>query len=316
MLCFVMVLVINQCAIIGYPFYGTGGAEATPVTATVMDPVLKTAVTTITPRGTSKKTRILSVVGNSDAPGLGSRIRVSVGNDAITRYYFDVFPGLDGDLVTQPIMMVGMNDLGGYGVNENENITILLIDPGAAEKMSGVLYLEDDEPAYSMPVGGRPVTLKFGLTTDASTTISTTGGDVPSTKLEDSYNYAVIGSITRPEDKVCQANIFMDGNGRSYTAAPAGRILLPHPAFVFTGAQWNAGTIKNYLQVEAATVVETILLLLEFPGSKVTGTEKPIDTQPVSFPGQPTVPGAGAGGNSLNMNNQPSTGMGFNLFGG
>lgn len=278
-------------ALIGYPFYATGAAAG--ATATILDPVLRTAVTTLSIRGAVRKCRIVGAVFSSDAPGLGSYATVYVGNDGITRYAFHLFPGSDGDLATEPVNLNSMSDLGGYEVNEQETISIIVYDPGAAELTSGVLYVEDSEPEIAMPTG-RPVTLKFGGTNDAATTISTTGGDKPTTKLEETYNYAVIGAIVRPEDKVCQANILADANGNSFTAPGSGKIVLPHPAFVFSGSQWNQGSVSQFLQVQAATKVETIFLLIEFPSNLTSGTEKPIAVQPVSFPGQPNIASIGA----------------------
>ncbi len=281
-------------ALVGYAFKATGAALGT--VATIYDPVLRAAITTLTIRGDKRTVNVQSCVYNSDAPGLGSHATLSVGNDGVDRYVYDMFPNLDGDLATQPVMLNGMSDLGGFEVNENETMTITVYDPGAAELTSGVLYVEDGEPTYDI-VSGRPVTLSFGGTNDAGSSISITGGDKPVVKLEENYNYGVIGGKVRSEDKICEVNILLDGNGHSCTLPGMGKIVLPAFAFVFTGAQWNQGSVNQYLQVQAATKVETIYDVIEFASSKATGTEKPIQTNPLSFPGQPAMPAARSAGN-------------------
>lgn len=292
-----MALVITQCRILGYPFYKAAVAAAGS-TATILDPVLRTAVTTLTIRGNSRVTRIHSVTLNSDAPGLGSYGTVRVGNDGIARYDFTILPSLDADLATQPVHLAAMNDLGGFEVSEQEQIVITLYDPGAAENMSGVLYIQDGEQPLPLKKG-RPMTLFFPGTNDAATAISTTGGDKPSVKLEENYLYGVMGATVRPEDKVVEALVLADGNGNTATFAGAGKVLFPEFAMVFTGAQWNQGTVSLFVQVQAATKVECNVLLIEMPGNIRTGIEKPISVQPISFPGQPSLPGAVAGGGGM-----------------
>jgi hypothetical protein len=237
---------------------------------------------------------------------------VSIGNDGVDRYVYDCFPNLDGDLATQPVLLNGMSDLGGFEVSENETIALIAYDPGAAEKVSAVLYVEDSEPVYDI-VSGRPITLSFGGTNDAGTSIATTGGDKPTVKLEENYNYGVIGGKVRAEDKICEVNILLDGNGHSCTLPGMGKIVLPAFAFIFTGAQWNQGSVNQYLQAEAATKIETIYDIIEFTSSKATGTEKPIQTSPLSFPGQPAMPTARSAGNIGGGGGGMGGGGGFNL---
>lgn len=272
----------------GYPFKGTG-AVSPGTTATVYDPILRVAVTTITIRGTKRMVTVQGVSVASDAPGLGSNIRVKVGNSEPDYRYFDVPPSHDGDLATGPVHTANYHDMGGYEVHEMETISILIVDPGAAELVSGVLWVDDGEPYIPIP-GGRIVVLKCGGTNDGGTSIAATGFDMDARKLENGNLYTVFKVITRPEDKVIEVALLAAGK-EVMTLPPVGMMVYGNTPLQFTGAQYNAGQVVGYLQVQAATKAEFWIYLVEQMTRETTPSAPPIVVAPQHLPGAVTLLG-------------------------
>ena len=279
----------------GYPFYGTGAATPTADNVTFYDPILGSDVTTLTIRGNKRDQRVLGISFCSDAPGLGSRLELRLGNQITGDKVIDIFPTLDGDLVTQPVNTLNFIDLGGIPLLEQETIDIRVIDPVAAELMSGVLWLEDGEPELKIP-SGRIITLRFGGTNDAGTTLITTGFDMDARKLINERRYTPFAVIVRPEDKVIQALLLKAGKD-VMTFPPSGRMNYKSAPLSFTGAEYNSGYVVGYVQVQAATKFEAIVFLTESEGERSAGPNAPatVPFTPSGIPGAVTPVGSFGG---------------------
>jgi hypothetical protein len=269
----------------GYAFYATG--SATGATATIMDPILRATVTTVVIRGDNPYVKIMGISFNSDAPALGSYATVIVGNGEPAYRTVVIPPCLDADLATQPVSVPNYVDLGGYKVKEQETITIKVYDPGAAELTSGVLWVDDMEDTVGIPTG-RIISLRCGGTNDGGTSIATTGFDMDSKTLEIGNLYTPYIVTSRPEDKVVQA-AFLAAGKDAMTLPGSGTIVYPHAPLQFTGAQYNSGHVKGYLQVQAATKCEFFIHCIETPGPNPSPSAPAIVVEPSPMPGAPTM---------------------------
>jgi hypothetical protein len=271
--------------LMGYPYYGTGNT-GTDVTATIMDPILRTAVTTVTIRGAKRSVKIMGISPSTDAPAWNIWHRVKVGNTEPDYRYINVFPSIDADAPGANLHTSTYQDLGGIIVNELETISIIIDDPGTANH-AGVLWIEDGEPEGAIP-SGRIVTLLCGGTNDAATTIAITGFDKDANKLENGYNYTLFKAQMMPEDKVVQA-AFLQAGVSVATLPNIGTMVYPKEAITFTGEQWNAGQVAGYLQVQAQTKVRVILWLVETSSNRASPNAPPIAVAPSEMPGTVTL---------------------------
>lgn len=249
----------------GLSFYGTGAAAPTAHNATMKDCVLEATVTTLAERGARKENRIMGISFSSDAPALGSKLELRIGNSPLPGHVHTVFPGQDADLVTEPNNLLNYYNLGGIPVNENELIDIRLYDPGAAELMAGVVWIEDGEPEIPIP-NGRIIYLLIATgANDGATTLSTTGFDMTTVKLQDNAIYTPFRAVVRPEDKVIQWCLIRAGKD-AMALPPCGRMDFPTAPLQFTGRQFNSSQVIGKIQVQAATKAEILLGLVEtFP---------------------------------------------------
>lgn len=257
----------------GYPFFGTGAAAPTSDNVTFYDPILGADVSTLTIRGSKRQQKVLGISFVSDAPSLGSRLELRLGNQITEDRVIDVFPTLDGDLATQPVTLLNFQDLGGIPINEDETIDIRLFDPGAAELMAGVLWLEDGEPTRGIPPG-RIITLLCGGTNDVTTDLAVTGFDMDSVKLVNEHLYTPFAVIVRPEDKILQALLLKAGKD-SMTLPPSGKMVYPSMPLQFSGSQWNNGFVKGYAEAQAATKFEAIIFCTESASDKTPPANAP-----------------------------------------
>lgn len=274
----------------GYPFYGTGAIAPTVDNSTILDPILEASVTGITQRGKSKQVHIMGMSFNTDIPALGSRLELRVGNQPTPARVIDAFPQFDSNISTQLHQVLNYIDLGGIPVNEDEFIDIRMIDPGAAEIMSGVLWVEDHEPEIPIPKG-QMVTLKFGGTNDCGTTLAVTGFDMDSRKLINERLYTPYDVEVRPEDQAIQAMI-MRAEKDSMTLPPIGRMIYGKAPLQFTGQQYNSGQVIGKMMAVAATKVEIIMRLIESEGQNKAPSNAP-QVAPASAPSVPGIVGAG-----------------------
>ncbi len=262
-------------------FYGTGSAAG--AAATIFDAITGATITQIPVAGDDRNVVIKGYCGFSDAPGLGSRIEILIGNNEGEYHRFQMDPMLDSDLVTNPFTNP-MIEAGDYVVGEQNTISVTLIDPGAAELMSGVIYYEDGEPTIPIPQG-RIVTLRVGGTNDGGTTYTTTGATVQTTgrPLSVDSNYFVAGVMVRPEDKIAQVISLQTSNTGLVAVAPsAGIVWFPTCPLKFSGKETPVGK----LQVQAATKIEVIWFLIEVPLPDAEGLQSGVTTRPGStFPG-------------------------------
>jgi len=269
----------------GYPFKGTGAATPTSSNATIYDPILEATCTTLTIRGKIGFVSLIGVSFGSDIPALGSRMQIKVGNDEPSYRFIDVFPTFDLDLVSEQIYVKNFIDLGGIHVSEDELIDIRLYDPGAAEVMSGVLWVEDFEPSIPIPKG-RVTSIKCGGTNDGGTSLATTGFDMDSRKLSIHRLYTPFMVCGRPEDKICEVAI-LRAEKDVMTLPQMGCMVYPTAPIQFTGQQYNSGQVLGKLQVQAATKVEFIIYMIESPlrsDPDPPGAAK-ILASPVTIPG-------------------------------
>lgn len=260
----------------GYPFQGTGAAAPTADNVTFYDPILGSDVSTLTIRGSKREQKVVGISFCSDAPALGSRLELRIGNQVTGDRVIDIFPTLDGDLATQPINLLNFIDLGGIPVQEMETIDIRLYDPGAAELMSGVLWFEDGEPTIPIP-NGRIITLRFGGSNDCGTTLATTGFDMDSRKLINERLYTPYMVIVRPEDKVIEALLLKAGKD-VMTLPPSGRMVYPSAPLQFTGAEYNSSYVVGYAEAQAATKFEAIVFCVESEGPRPASATAPAVT--------------------------------------
>jgi len=296
----------------GYPFQGTGAAAPTADNVTFYDPILGKDVTALTIRGDRRDQVIRGISFASDAPGLGSRLELRIGNQITDDRVIDVFPTLDGDLVTQPINTLNYIDLGGIPVVEDETIDIRLYDPGAAELMSGVLWLEDGEPTIPIP-SGRIVSLRFGGTNDCGTTLAVTGFDMDSVKLVNERLYTPFCAMVRPEDKVIEALILKAGKD-AMTLPPTVKMIYPTAPIQFTGNEYNSGYVVGYAEAQSATKFEAIVYCVESEGVRqATSNAAPVTTStPTTIPGAVSPANLGGGSISRRPTGRPTGGI-FNL---
>jgi hypothetical protein len=263
----------------GYPFYGTGAAAPTADNVTMLDPVLEASVTGITRRGAKGYVDVMGISLYCDAPALGSRAELRVGNQPTPARVIDIFPNNDADMVSDPSKIMAYQDLGGIRCAEDEVIDIRLYDPGAAEIFSGVLWVEDYEPEIPIPKG-QIVTLRFGGTNDGTTGLIATGFDMDSRKLINERLYTPFELIVRPEEeaKIVQACI-LRAEKDVMTIPPGGRMVFKSAPLQFTGQAYNNGQVVGKVQVSAGTKVEIIMKCIESEGQvKASSSSPTVDT--------------------------------------
>lgn len=251
------------------------------------DVYLEATITTVTIRGEKADVAIMGISFSTDAPALGSRVELRIGNQPVPAHVIDMLPILDSDLATEPVSVVNYQDLGGVHVNENELLDIRLYDPGAAELMSGVIWVEDFEPAMRIPEG-KIITLKIGGTNDGGTSIAVTGADMDGRKLQDKAVYTPFKAVVRAEDKVVQYFSLRVGK-EAMALPPHGTMIYPNAPLQFTGQQWNAGQVIGKLQVQAATKVECILYCTESFPTGPGPSELQVPTSNMKVPGVVTL---------------------------
>lgn len=245
----------------GLPFYGTGAA--TGGAATFFDPIIGATVTKIPQSGSSRKVTMRGVTLVSDIGGDHEEFAVlTIGQDGQgDAHKITVRPVADGDSPAPFAMGMSFTPLGDFEVSENEDLSCLLYDPGAAALMSGVLWFEDGEPELVLPKG-RIVTFRGPTTADYTITYSATGGGAFANLPNPQCVYYVCGAEVVPQDALVQAlAVHASGKGHAAVLPPKGRIWFPGCPLEFDGLE----TVVLKGQVQAVTEVGVTVYAIEVP---------------------------------------------------
>jgi len=260
---FLLGLLLPFMVLRGLPFYGTGGAGATGNAATIFDPIIGAAVTRIPQCGDKRGVSVRGATLFSDQTGDHEEYAtMTIGQGGQGDAHIIVLrPASDGDNPNPSAMFESFVPLGGFVVQENEDLSIRLYDPGGAALMSGVLWYDDLEPEIAIPVG-RIVTFRGPTSADYATTYSETGGGNFVNLPDPMANYAVVGADVRPEDKIVQAlAVHASGKGHAAVLPPKGQIWFPSCPLVFSGLE----IVRLRGQVQAGTEIAVTLYCVEIP---------------------------------------------------
>jgi len=271
----------------GYPFWADAGAPTTP---TIFDPILRAAVTTLTFRGKKRGVKVVGISAGCDTPTFLNNIRLKVGNSAPDYKYYEIpVNAFDHDGLSPATQMVNYHDLGGIQVEEGETITLSCVGTGA---FSGVLWVEDFEPDVGVP-NGSVVCLKHGGTNDGTNSLSVTGFDVDSRKLENNRLYTPFMVEVSPEDDSVEI-LIMAADKDAMTLPPVGRMVYKGAPLQFTGIQYNTGGVVGYFQAAAATKVDIRMWCIESEIPGLASSPSAPSIEPVTTPAIPGVIGPAA----------------------
>jgi len=278
--------------LMGYPFWGD---DMVPTTATIYDPLLKTTITTLTFRGTSRVQKLMGISVNCGTRTLANSVRVLVGNSMPTYRQITVpANGHQHDLGAEAqVADTNYFDLGGYEVLEGETITITgqgLEGAAGTGTFAGVLWVEDMEPGPIKIPNGNIICLVNGSVAgaaDAGATLTDLSAALDARTLENNRLYTPFMSILEPEDDDLEAVIYTAG--KNATAVPVGRFVFPKAPFQFTGMEYNSGHIALHGQGAAVTGFINYLYLIE---SATSGGPQPTNAPAVQSVASPVIPGS------------------------
>ena len=305
----------------GYPFWSDALAPTTP---TIYDPILMTAVTTLTFRGSSRKQKLMGISVAGGTRTLANSVRVRVGNSLPTYRNITVpLSGFQHDLGgDQQIIDLNYFDLGGLEVLEGEAITLSgQGKEGAAGTgtMAGVLWIEDLEPGpISIPTGNI-ISLVHGALAaggDAGATLTDLSATLDARDLENNRLYTPFMTMVDPEDDDVEVILFRAGKD-VMTIPTAGRMVFPHAPIQFTGLEYNSGAVALWAQAAAACGFTLYMYCIE---SVISGGPQPVNApavQPISsvrIPGAISLSDIVSGGGSI-RSARPSGSSGIKLFG-
>lgn len=249
----------------GLAFYGTGSAAG--AAATIFDPVIGAAVAKIPQAGDSRKVVIRGTTFYSDIAGDHEEYaQIIIGQGgAGDAHKITIRPAGDGNNPNDP-NYDSFTPLGDFEVMENEDLSILLVDPGAAAVMCGCLWYEDGEPEMPIPKG-RVCTFRGPTSANYATTFSATGGGNFANLPDPDADYYVCGMEVLPQGDMVQViGVVGSGKGNFALGPPKGRIWYPSCPLKFSGLE----TVQLKGQVAGATEVGVTVFAVEVP--KVAGT--------------------------------------------
>jgi hypothetical protein len=277
----------------GYPFWADALA---PTAATIYDPILMTAVTTLTFRGQSRKQKLMGISVSGGTRTLANSVRVLVGN-SLPQYRLITVPlsGFQHDLGGDAqIIDTNYFDLGGLEVLEGETITISgQGKEGAAGTgtLAGVLWIEDLEPGPIKIPTGNIICLVHGALAgagDAGATLTNLSATLDTRDLENNRLYTPFMVMVDPEDDDVEALLFRAGKD-VMTIPPAGRMVYPNAPIQFTGLEYNSGAVALFGQGAAACGVTIYMYCIE---SAIAGGPQPVNAPAVQSINSPSIPGA------------------------
>lgn len=273
----------------GYPFWGDAMA---PTTATILDPLLRAAVTTLTFRGTSRVQKLVGISVACDTPTLLNTVRVRVGN-SLPDYRRITVPcnAFDNDLAAGPqIDKLNFFDLGGLEVLEGETLEITGqgAEGGAGTgHFSGVLWVENMEPGPIPIPNGNIICLVLGDGADAGTAIAAIAA-LDARNLENNRLYTPFMAMVECEDQNVEASILMCGN-HTITFPPSGKMVYPSAAVQFSGLEYNSGAVALFGQTNVAGEINIYLYCIE---SAIPSGPQPINAPAVQGVSSLSIPGA------------------------
>ena len=295
--------------LMGYPFWSDAGAPTTP---TIYDPILKTAVTTLTFRG---KSRVQKLMGLSIACGtrtLGNSIRIKIGNSLPT-YRRITIPGngfqhdLGGEAQVADVNYI---DLGGLPIMEGEALELSAQGlEGAAGNgaYAGVIWVDDLEPGSNSIPNGNIVCLVHGALAaggDAGVTLTDLSAVLDARLLENNRMYTPFMTILDPEDQAVEACMFTTSGGDVMTV-PVGKMVYPRVAIQFTGLEYNSGAVAWHAQCAALAGMICYMYCIE---SAIPNGPQPTSSLPINGVASNPIPGVVSmsqivgGGSSLSGN--------------
>lgn len=298
----------------GYPFWADSAAPTTP---TIYDPILMTAITTLTFRGTSRKQRLMGISVAAGTPTLNNSVRVRVGN-SLPDYRRISIPAVAMDHnnpISHQDFMTNYFDLGGLEVLEGETIELSCqgLDGAAGTgAFAGVLWVDDMEPESPPIPQGNIICLRHGLdgtAADAGATLTNISAGLDTKDLENNRLYTPFMTISYCEDQLVEAIFFKAGKD-VMTVPQCGRMIYPRAPIQFTGLEYNSGAIAMWGQCAAAAGIHVYMYCIE---SAISGGPQPVNaptvqqvtSQPIS--GAVSVQPLLGGGGSL----RPSLGGGL-----
>lgn len=278
--------------ITGYPFWSDAAGPTTP---TIYDPILKTAITTLTFRGKSRLQRLMGISIASGTRSLGNSIRLKIGNSLPTYRRITVPANAFTHDVGADQQIRGVNyfDLGGLPIIEGDAIELSAQGPeGAAGTgaFAGVLWIDDLEPAGPAIPDGNIVCLVHGALAaggDAGTTLTDLSAVLDARVLENNRLYTPYMVIVEPEDQAVEACMFQAGKD-ILTCPPAGAMIFPTAPIQFSGLEYNSGAIGWVGQCAAAAGIIVYMYCIE---SVIQGTQ-PTNATPVNPLVSSKVPGS------------------------
>ena len=276
----------------GYPFWSDALAPTTP---TIYDPILMTAVTTLTFRGKSREQKLMGISVAGGTPTLGNSVRVKIGN-SLPNYRYITVP-LGGHDHNAPILpQIKENnyyDLGGLPILEGEALSISgqgLEGAAGTGAMAGVLWVEDGEPASKSIPNGNIICLVHGALAgggDAQATLTDLTSVLDSRDLENNYLYTPYMVMVEPEDQLIEALLLRAGKD-VMTLPPCGRMVYPVAPLQFTGLEYNSGALALWAQTAAAAGFIIYMYCIE---SKIANGPQPVNAPSIQNVTPSNIPG-------------------------
>ena len=277
---------------LGYPFWSDAAAPTVP---TIYDPILGTAITTLTFRGTSRKQKLMGISIAAGTPTLCNSIRLRLGN-SLPDYRRITVPAVAHDH-NNPIgvqdLLTNYFDLGGLEVLEGEAIELSAqgLDGAAGTgAFSGVLWVDDLEPASPPIPNGNIICLRHGANAagaDANTTLTDITAGMDSKNLENNRLYTPYMVIVHCEDQLVEAILLKVGKD-VMVMPPAGRMVYPRAPIQFTGLEYNSGAIAMFGQCSAAAGIHVYMYCIE---SAIPNGPQPVNAPALQQVQSTNIPG-------------------------